>query len=460
MRRLISSVLALALMGSLALPGLAAQPEESYTLTILANGNTQATVEQGSELTVALTLSKDGADQFVLYNMQDYVCFDPEYFSFVENSIQVYTVGEGASTPVVQASVIKFPGSATQLNRVFVNRAGSQAQNTDSGETIVSFRLKALKVGKTTLSHDKIEVFLNPMDHFAYTQVPAQVTIEKKDSGGGGGGTGGGGGGTTESFVIAASAQQGGTISPSGNVSVNKGKDQTFTIRPDPGYEIQKVLVDGESVGTAASYTFRNVTARHTIQVWFQLQGGSDPLSGFVDVPKDAWYRPGVEYVCARGLMAGTSATTFSPDMVTTRGMIVTILHSLEGKPQAAPAGFEDMTSSDWYGSAVAWAAANGIVSGYSSTAFGPNDPITREQMAAILLRYAQFKGCDVTARADLSGYKDVGQISGYALTAMQWAGGEGLISGVSADLLAPQGSATRAQVAQILMQFCKNVLN
>ena len=188
------------------------------------------------------------------------------------------------------------------------------------------------------------------------------------------------------------------------------------------------------------------------------VTGASDNFP-FVDVPSGAWYEEGVRYVYEHGLMSGTSATLFSPDMTTTRSMIATILWRLEGSPAADYAmTFHDVDPDAWYGEAVRWAASEGIAAGYSSSRFGPHDPITREQLATMLYRYAQYKGCDVSASADLSGYADAPEINAWATTALQWACAEGLISGTSGTTLTPSGSAARAQVAVILMRFCENV--
>ncbi len=187
----------------------------------------------------------------------------------------------------------------------------------------------------------------------------------------------------------------------------------------------------------------------------------STPASktGFSDVVAGGWYESAVQYMKDNGLMAGTSATTFAPDATTTRGMIVTILYRLEKEPAAAAASsFSDIAAGEWYSDAVAWAAANNIVSGYENGTFGAGDVITREQMAAILFRYASFKGYDVTKTADLSSFADAAQVSAYAADAMKWANAAGLISGTSTTTLAPAGSATRAQAASILMRFCENV--
>ena len=177
----------------------------------------------------------------------------------------------------------------------------------------------------------------------------------------------------------------------------------------------------------------------------------------FSDVDASDWFYDSVQYVYENSMMSGTGEDTFSPDTTTTRGMIVTILHSMEGKPAAKGQTFGDVAADQYYANAVAWASANGIVSGYSNGNFGPNDPITREQMAAILYKYAIYKDRDVSAGEDTNilSYDDALEISEYAVPAIQWAVADGLMSGTSASTLSPTGSATRAQVATILMQFC-----
>ena len=179
----------------------------------------------------------------------------------------------------------------------------------------------------------------------------------------------------------------------------------------------------------------------------------------FTDVSPDAWYTDAVQYVYENGIMNGTSATAFQPDETTTRAMIVTMLHRLEGEPDAAGTSFADVPTDAYYADAVAWAEANDIVNGVSETAFAPDEPITREQMAAILYRYASYRGCDVTASGSLTRYTDASQISEYAVTAMQWANGNGLITGDTRTTLHPLGHATRAEVATILMRFCQDIM-
>lgn len=186
------------------------------------------------------------------------------------------------------------------------------------------------------------------------------------------------------------------------------------------------------------------------------------PVSGlpFKDVKTADWFYNDVKYVYEKGMMAGTAADVFAPNTTTTRAMIVTILYRLEGSPAVTgTSAFVDVPAGQWYTDAVNWAAANQIVKGTSATTFAPNASITREQMAAILYRYAQYKGYDVTKKADLSGYSDNGQVSAYAKDALAWANAAKLINGVTNTTLAPQGNATRAQVSAILHRFCDGVV-
>ena len=178
----------------------------------------------------------------------------------------------------------------------------------------------------------------------------------------------------------------------------------------------------------------------------------------FYDVAEGSWYYDAVAYVYDEGLMTGTSTTTFAPNTTTTRGMIVSVLYRQAGEPEVSDGTigtpFEDVTPGAWYADAVYWARANGIVNGYSDAAFGPNDEITREQMAAILYNYSKFAGEDVSARADLSAYDDASEIAGWAEEALSWANAEGLITGMTTTTIAPKASATRAQVAAILERY------
>ncbi|MBR2576380.1 MAG: S-layer homology domain-containing protein [Firmicutes bacterium] len=178
------------------------------------------------------------------------------------------------------------------------------------------------------------------------------------------------------------------------------------------------------------------------------------PSKAFSDLDTSLWYHEGTDYVIENGIMNGTGEGIFEPNANMTRAMIVTILHRMEGEPAAPDSDFTDLTQ-DWYKAAVNWAAEKGIVNGYSAEKFGPNDPVTREQLAAILYRYAEFKGEKGPAHAaDLSKYTDLDQVSDWAMDSMNWCVAAGLINGMSETTLGPKGTSTRAQVATIIMRL------
>ena len=268
-------------------------------------------------------------------------------------------------------------------------------------------------------------------------------------------------------YSIAAETNGNGTIDVS-TTRAEQGDTVTITVAPDEGHELDTLVVrdrnDNEVTIQRESdtqYTFVMPASQVVVEAIFtETASESDPSTTmpFADVNTTDWYYDAVAFVYQNGMMNGTSSSLFDPNNTTTRAMIVTILHRLEGEPDATASNFTDVASNIYYADAVAWAQANEIVNGTSETTFSPDDPITREQMAAILYRYAQFKSYDTTASTSLSVYSDSSQISSYATTAMQWANAEGLITGDTATTINPSGNATRAEVATILMRFVENI--
>ena len=231
------------------------------------------------------------------------------------------------------------------------------------------------------------------------------------------------------------------------------GKSVTFTFKPDTGYKVKDVKVNGKSVGAVKTYTIDKLTVSTRIEVEFT--NGKLP---FTDVRESDWFYEDVAFAYENGLFAGTSDTTFSPNASMTRAMLVTVLYRLEGQPTVnGRSGFSDVQYNGYYEDAVTWAADNGIVNGTSTTMFSPNANVTREQMAAILYRYAQYKKYNTAASSGLNGFTDHASVSGYAAASLEWAVAEKLVNG-SAGKLMPTGNATRAQVAAILHRFVENV--
>ena len=259
------------------------------------------------------------------------------------------------------------------------------------------------------------------------------------------------------------------SVGDHGAISVDRyateGDKVTIDVTPDQAYKLDdlSVTAGGKDVELTANsdgtYTFTMPSADVRITATFAEdpdwtepeEPATDVSDLFIDIAANAWYKDAVQYAYDNGLMTGVSATEFAPEATTTRAMIVSILARLEGVESAEAAGFADVTD-EWYATAVNWAANVGVVNGYEDNTFRPNTAITREQLAAILMNYAAYKGEDVSNRADLANYTD--QPSIWAEEAMSWAVAEGLISGVTNDQLQPQSSATRAQVAAILQRY------
>ena len=255
-------------------------------------------------------------------------------------------------------------------------------------------------------------------------------------------------------------------VGENGTISVDRyateGDDVTITVSPDEAYLLDEMTVTsgGKDVEVTdngdGTYTFTMPSGDVKIEVTFAEDPDweEEPAMPFVDVDENDWFYDVVLYAYENGLMTGTSADTFAPNQTTTRGMIVSMLARLEGVTSAEDAGFADVADNDWYATAVNWAASVGVVNGYEDNTFRPNAPITREQMAAILYNYADYKGYDVSARADLSDYADAASISSWAEDVLSWANAEGLINGMTATTIDPQGATTRAQTAAMFERF------
>ena len=287
-------------------------------------------------------------------------------------------------------------------------------------------------------------------------------------------------GGTQYTFTyVGGGSSSSGTPITSYNVNVNaatngavaadkktasKGTMVTVTASPSKGYVVDAVKVvdkDGKDVavtGKDGKYVFTMPGSAVTVTGTFKAETPAPVALPFTDVKSGNWFYDAVKYAYEQGLMTGTSATTFAPNGTMNRAMIVTVLYRLEKSPAVTGASkFTDVPAGQWYSDAVAWAAANKIVNGYDETTFGPMNAVTREQMAAILFRYEQVKGLEnVTLEENLNRFPDQNKISAYAIPALQWAVGQKIINGNADGTLAPTGTATRAQVAQIFT----NLLN
>ena len=271
---------------------------------------------------------------------------------------------------------------------------------------------------------------------------------------------------TVTTYAITTPDTEHGTVAVSPSWA-SQGTTVTITVTPDEGYELEALSVhdsqDNEITLTDkgnGKYTFTMPAGRVKVAASFAAIT-PEPLP-FADVDEGDWFADAVRFVYENGMMNGTGADTFAPSGTASRAEIVTILYRLEGEPVVDDAAdFDDVEDSAWYAGAVRWAASEGIIGGYGNGLFGTGDPVTREQFAAILYRYAVYKGYDVSIGEDTNilSYADFADLSEYAIPAMQWACGAGIVTGTSESTLSPQGSATRAQVAAMLMRFCEYIL-
>lgn len=284
-------------------------------------------------------------------------------------------------------------------------------------------------------------------------------------SGGGGGGGGGAVAPTTYDVVIPSAlaniVKADKTKAAAGDtVTLTAAGEGTLTVTDANGKTV--ALTDLGS----GKYTFKMPSAK--VNVGFKTtadqpcDGGKDcPSAPFTDVDTAKWYHLSVDYVLTHKMMNGVSSRAFAPNANLTRGMLVQILYNLEGKPKGTAANFSDVQADAWYAEAVGWAATNKVVTGYADGTFRPNAAVTREQAAAILYRYAQSKDIDVSVgeNTNILSYVDVQQASEYAIPALQWAVGAGVLNGKNDSRLAPTGTATRAEIAAIMQRWCENII-
>lgn len=391
---------------------------EYYTGTVSKNG--QATI---------LTFTTNGFSPFTIYaNVVAYI--------------------DGTAYPTLQAAA----DAAKSTDVISVKSGASHELNFTT--------TKSVKVKNETGAD--ITVKFNGTDKGVAAGATETFSYTKPSSGGSSGGSSSG----KTTYKVTTSAVNNGGVNASPS-SAEKGATITITLSPDKGYKLDKLTVtdgSGKTVSTVKKsdtvYTFTMPASAVKVGVSYVKATETPSKTKFNDVSANDWFASAVDYVTGKGMMNGTADNTFSPKANTTRGMVVTVLYRLENQPSTSAASFTDVASGAYYANAVAWANANGIVSGYGSGKFGPNDKVTREQLAAILYRYAQYKKYDVSVGEDTNilSYNDAQSISSYAIPAIQWACGAGVVTGKSGNKLDPKGNATRAEVAAMLMRFCENV--
>ena len=430
------------LFGLMAGTALAVDTSQKYNFAVTANDVATANVAVGDEVTVKVIL-KSGVSPFQVYALQEELLYDSTCLELIEDSgivaddfrFSTRNMSDGIS----QKAIISFLSPAIN------------GKTMEDGLLIGSCKFKVLKSGTHTIQSVNYKMSTaNGMDTFACTSNDVVIKIGGGSESGSESGPSGSGGTVTEEYKV--------MFYDGSNLLAEKAvaTGNAVTKPADPvkaGYVFTGWFTDKECT---KAYDFSQKVNGN-----LSLYAGWSAVTetSFTDV-KGHWAEAAVNFVVSQNLFNGTSDTLFSPDGKMTRAMLVTVLWRLDGKPQPATASaFNDVAKDAYYAEAVAWANANGIVKGYSNMEFAPNDNITREQMAAVLYRYAEFKGYAVTERADLKGYSDYNKISAYALDSLSWANSVGLINGRTQSTLVPQGNATRAEVATILQRFVANVV-
>ena len=346
------------------------------------------------------------------------------------------------ATPTGEPNYTKITTSGKTLKDAALTTKGSTLNPSDGKLEWVDDKGEPLPDDTTVKANTTYKWRFTP-DDGNYTTLTGEVELYHKFSSGGGW--------YDSYYTIKTTAGAGGSISPSGSVSVREGRDQTFTITPDKGYAVSNVKIDGKSIGAVKSYTFENVRRTHTIEVIFMKANGNPQTGVFVDVATGSYYEDAVDWAVGNGITQGTDDTHFSPDGICTRAQAVTFLWRAAGspKPETRTMPFTDVPAGSYYYDAVLWAVENDITKGTSDTTFSPNMTCTRAQIVAFLWRSEKSP-----AAGTANPFADVKSTAYYA-DAVLWAVKENITKGTTNTTFSPDADCTRAQIVTFLWR-CK----
>ena len=346
------------------------------------------------------------------------------------------------ATPTGEPNYTKITTSGKTLKDAALTTKGSTLNPSDGKLEWVDDKGEPLPDDTTVKANTTYKWRFTPDDD-NYTTLTGEVELYHKSSSGGGW--------YDSYYTIKATAGTGGSISPSGSVSVREGRDQTFTITPDKGYAVSNVKIDGKSIGAVKSYTFENVRRTHTIEVIFMKANGNPQTGVFVDVATGSYYEDAVDWAVENGITQGTDDTHFSPDGICTRAQAVTFLWRAAGSPapRSRTVPFTDVPAGSYYYDAVLWAVENGITEGTSDTTFSPNMTCTRAQIVAFLWRSEKSP-----AAGTANPFADVKSTAYYA-DAVLWAVKENITRGTTNTTFSPDADCTRLQIVTFLWR-CK----
>ena len=354
------------------------------------------------------------------------------------------TNGGGSDTKELTIKIAD--AEAAKYHNVTLSGAGTGATGAGSHAAGTTVNIYAgTKSGYTFngWTSDDVTVLSASSKNASFVMPDKDVTVKANWVYNGGGSSGGG----YTYYTIKATAGVNGSISPTGNVSVREGRDQTFTITPNKGYAVAKVLIDSKNVGAVKSYTFENVKKNHTIEVVFMKASGNPQTGVFVDVPEGSYYEEAVNWAVEKGITTGTDATHFSPNGICTRAQAVTFLWRAAGSPAAKSAvmPFTDVKAGSYYYDAVLWAVENGITKGTSETMFSPDATCSRAQIVTFLWRSQKSP-----AAGTANPFTDV-KASAYYADAVLWAVKEDVTKGTTNTTFSPDANCTRAQIVTFI---------
>ena len=416
-----------------------------FTITVKTDGNGTASASHakavvGTEIRLTAT-PKEGYHFKEWQVISGNVTIKDNKFTMPDGNVEVKAIFEKDAPPAPTEFTItvKTDGNGTASASHAKAVVGTEIILTATPKTGYHFKEWQVISGGVTIKDDK------------FTMPSANVEVKaifEKDTGGGGGGYN-----PPVTYYTLRFETGGGSDIPSVREAYNTYIDLTKYVPTWRGHTFIGWYTERSLMNKVSGvYLTKDMTVYAGWRVNENPGTGANP---FTDVSEKDWFYSDVMFVYENGLMLGTSKTLFSPHGTATRGMMATILWRMEGSP--VPKGknsFTDVEAEKWYADAITWTAENGIFAGYGKDKFGPDDPITREQLAAIFYRYADYKGYDLTVKGNLDKFKDADKITDYAKTAMQWAVGSGLMKGKSGNLLDPQGTATRAEIAAMLHRF------
>ena len=395
----------------------------TYTVT---NGTGEATIDSNGVLTpvrigsVTVTATKAG---------------DNEYNAVTSTPVEITIT---RATPTGEPAYTKITASGKTLADAGLTTAGSTL-NPNAGTLVWVDNAGNVLPGTTAVAANTTYKWLFTPADANYTTLTGSIELYHKSSSSGGGWY-------YTYYTIKATAGTNGSISPSGWTSVRDGRDQTFTITPDKGYAVAKVLVDGKSVGAVKSYTFKNVTKDHTIEAIFMKSNGNPQTGVFVDVAEGSYYEEAIDWAVEKGITNGVSSNMFAPNDPCTRAQIVTFLWRAAGSPAPkSMSSFTDVPADAFYAKAVAWAVENGITSGTGEGKFSPNSTCTRAQAVTFLYRASGSPA--VSGKAEFS---DVSTTAFYA-DAVAWAAKKGITTGIGGGLFGSDNDCTRGQIVTFL---------